>query len=305
MPTAAETKPFDSRPPRWHRRVVSAGWQLTDSVEEYANAAVAFLRERPAEHTVPLTVIEDVRAGARTYTETPLFGWWTDSSGAVLGACLHTPPFETLLTDLPEEAADELADALYVRRRSLPGVHASPGTARRFASAWAKRAAVRAKPKTEHRLYRLAALTPPGPTVPGTPRRAARGDWELLIHWYEAFADEADAFLVNSSRLVEDRLSYGGLVLWEAGGLPVAFAGHTRPVAGVARIAPVYTPNEQRRRGYGTAVTAETCRTALEAGASEVVLFTDRANPTSNSIYQRIGFRPLSDRLVLSFDRGD
>ncbi|MEV4678910.1 GNAT family N-acetyltransferase, partial [Actinomadura sp. NPDC049382] len=69
----------------------------------------------------------------------------------------------------------------------------------------------------------------------------------------------------------------------------------------VARIAPVYTPDEHRRRGYGAAVTAAATRAALDVGAEDVVLFTDLANPTSNGVYRRIGYRPVEDRVVLSF----
>jgi len=33
---------------------------------------------------------------------------------------------------------------------------------------------------------------------------------------------------------------------------------------------------------------------ALDAGATACMLFTDRANATSNAIYQRIGYRPVT-----------
>jgi predicted GNAT family acetyltransferase len=69
----------------------------------------------------------------------------------------------------------------------------------------------------------------------------------------------------------------------------------------VVRVAPVYTPPEHRRRSYGGAVTAAVSRAALDGGATDVVLYTDLANPTSNSVYQRLGYRPVHDRMVLAF----
>jgi predicted GNAT family acetyltransferase len=63
----------------------------------------------------------------------------------------------------------------------------------------------------------------------------------------------------------------------------------------------VYTPSEHRRRGYGAAVTAAATRDAQDAGASEVVLFTDLANPTSNGVYLRLGYHPVEDRVMLAF----
>ena len=72
-------------------------------------------------------------------------------------------------------------------------------------------------------------------------------------------------------------------------------------IAGMVRVGPVYTPPDLRGRGYASAVTAEVSRAALAAGAGEVLLYTDLANPVSNSIYQRIGYGKIEDRVVLSF----
>ncbi|MET0415098.1 MAG: GNAT family N-acetyltransferase, partial [Actinoplanes sp.] len=63
----------------------------------------------------------------------------------------------------------------------------------------------------------------------------------------------------------------------------------------------VFTPPEQRGRGFGGAATVEATRNALDEGARDVVLFTDLANPTSNGLYQRLGYRPVEDRVVVEF----
>ena len=69
----------------------------------------------------------------------------------------------------------------------------------------------------------------------------------------------------------------------------------------MVRIGPVYTPQKRRGRGYASAATAALSRRLLESGAQEVLLYADLANPVSNSIYQRIGYRPVEDRVVLAF----
>ncbi|WP_248958872.1 GNAT family N-acetyltransferase [Sphaerisporangium perillae] len=84
-------------------------------------------------------------------------------------------------------------------------------------------------------------------------------------------------------------------MILEDGGRPVAMAGFSRPIIGMSRIGPVYTPPEARRRGYGAAVTHGATRAAEEAGADLLLLFTDLANPTSNSIYQALGYRAVAD----------
>lgn len=280
------------------------GWNFTDCVETYAAATQRFLAQRPAEHTVQLTVIETLRAGVRTSEEAPLFGWWSDESGIVQGACSYTPPFNMLLTDLPNPALDTLAPEVHRRSSTLPGVMGLAEVAIGFADRWAEKTASTPSVSMRQRLYRLGSLSDPHPMPPGAPRRADTTDRRLLIGWFEAFGSESGATAVDVSPVVDDRLEFGGVVLWETDGTPVSLAARTRTAAGVARIGSVYTPEEHRRRGYGAAVTAAATRAALEAGASEVVLFTDLANPTSNAIYQSIGFEPVSDRLEISFSPG-
>jgi predicted GNAT family acetyltransferase len=69
----------------------------------------------------------------------------------------------------------------------------------------------------------------------------------------------------------------------------------------MVRVGPVYTPPEVRGHGYASAATAAVSQAALEDGLREVVLYTDLANPTSNALYQRLGYRPVEDRVVFSF----
>src|SRR6202030_728711 len=94
---------------------------------------------------------------------------------------------------------------------------------------------------------------------------------------------------------------WAGMLLWNHEGRPVSLAGTNRAAAGHARIGPVYTPPDLRGRGFGGASTAAVTQAALDDGADGVVLFTDLANPTSNTLYQRLGYRPLSDWAVLRF----
>ncbi|MFG3505834.1 GNAT family N-acetyltransferase [Streptomyces sp. NPDC047821] len=78
-------------------------------------------------------------------------------------------------------------------------------------------------------------------------------------------------------------------------------AAHSPVVAGQARVAPVYTPPALRGRGYAGAVTAAVSRAARDAGARQVLLFADVANPTSTALYQRIGYRPVADHVDIAF----
>lgn len=101
--------------------------------------------------------------------------------------------------------------------------------------------------------------------------------------------------------LAARRAANGELHLWEVEGRPVALAGLSPVLAGMTRVGPVYTPPELRTNGYASAVTAAVSALAGERGAAQVLLYANLANPTSNSIYQRIGYRPVEDSVVLGF----
>jgi GNAT superfamily N-acetyltransferase len=155
--------------------------------------------------------------------------------------------------------------------------------------------------RTAQRLFQLTELDAPT-DVPGRPRPATDDDRELVREWYTAFMAEAEPTRQSPSTIntaVEHALSTGVCWLWlDRDDQPVSLAAQRAAVAGSARIGPVYTPPALRGRGYASAVTAAATRHILEQGAVPV-LFTDLANPTSNKIYQRMGYRPVEDRVII------
>ncbi|MEU0300533.1 GNAT family N-acetyltransferase [Streptomyces sp. NPDC006175] len=267
-------------------------WTFTDDVGAFLDAAGACLAARPAENTLLLTVTATLREdGPFAFgTEPPVLGWWRGADGEVAGALVRTPPYLPLLGVMSPEGVAALADAL-----PLPGVNADRDTARILAARWPRH-----RVDEEHRLYRLGTLVPPSPAPAGRPRTATAADRALLVGWFRAAAEETGQPGDRAGRSVDARTAHGLLTLWEVGGEPVSMAGLSRRIAGMVRVAPVYTPPEHRGRGYAAAVTAEVSRAAREGGAGEVLLFTDLANPTSNGVYRRIGYEAVGDRLLIT-----
>ncbi len=66
----------------------------------------------------------------------------------------------------------------------------------------------------------------------------------------------------------------------------------------------VYIPPGERNRGYASALTAAASRDQLERGRRFCFQFTDLANPTSNHIYQQIGYEPVRDVDMYRFEAG-
>jgi predicted GNAT family acetyltransferase len=281
-------------------------WHRTEDLDRFLDRAGDFLRSRPALHTVALTVTETLRTrGPHVYgDESPVYGT-LERDGVVRAVYFRTPPHQLNLTALTSEEADSLAVHLEGLDRPVPGVVADHETATAFAAAWQARTGVAATLQQRQRLYRLGTLTVPRPAPEGGSRVAVESDRAQLVQWYGEFVEAVGHPAGEAGPWADARIAYGGITLWETpDGTPVAMAGVTRQVAGQVRVAPVYTPAPLRGRGYAGAVTAEVSRAARDAGADEVLLFTDLANPTSNRLYQRIGYRPVADFAVYDFTEG-
>ncbi|MGW7252736.1 GNAT family N-acetyltransferase [Streptomyces sp. NPDC054834] len=282
-------------------------WHLTEDLGEFLYRAGDFLRSRPAPHTVALTVTDALRKrGLHVFgEEAPRFGWLAGPDGAIRAVLFQTPPHPLNITPVTAEEADALAALLLALGHAVPGVSAERETAAAFTAAWQRRTGDRGALRQRQRLYRLGDLTVPEPAPDGRARVAGTADRELLARWFEEFADAVgQRGFQEPGAWADARIATGGITLWETpDGAPVAMAGVTPEVAGQVRVAPVYTPAHLRGRGYAGAATAEVSRVALEAG-TEVLLFTDLANPTSNGLYQRIGYRPVADFAVYGFESG-
>jgi GNAT superfamily N-acetyltransferase len=283
-------------------------WHTTNDLDEFDATTAGYLAADRGRHTLLLTVPQVLRRrGMDAYGDVPpMLGWHQTPDGGVDAVFLQTPPHPLVLSELPPGAAESVEPLIELLAAVGPdyvtGINAPNVAAETFATAWHARTGAAASVHMRQRLYRLGTLTPLAPAPPGAPRIAGEGDRDLLIAWYVGFGEDIGEAPLNIERIVDDRISFGGLTLWEVDGEPVAMAGALRPVAGTVRVAPVYTPRQLRGRGYAGAVTAEVSRQALALGA-EVLLFTDLANPTSNSLYQRLGYREVEDRIVLGFGR--
>lgn len=229
----------------------------------------------------------------------PLLAAVTGSSGLSLVA-LQTPPLN-LLVSSPRPAEllhyQTLARGLLAGGWHIPGVLGPSEPALAFAKAWAQESGVSFQLETSERLFELhQVILPPQPT--GAMRQAVAEDVELVAGWILAFQLEAmprDAGTLEQARWqAEARIEAGDFFVWEDGE-PAAMAAKSRPTPNGCSIGPVYTPPERRSRGYATALTAALSQHLLDSGKRFTTLFTDLANPISNSIYQKIGYEPVCD----------
>ncbi len=238
-----------------------------------------------------------LRAGKPPYHTSPYCAA-VYSGRTIVAAALMTPPFHVQITG---EGADDrevlelIARSMGESGQAAPGVMARDSIAATFAEIYSSLYGTEIADSTRMRLYQLEKLIPPQ-WPSGTFRVATEADTDLLTAWSEEFGREAlPNDPVRSMRAITaHKVGEKELFIWEDG-QPVSMASKSRPTRNSSTISLVYTPPEFRARGYAGACTAALSQYLLDSGYRHCVLFTDLANPTSNSIYQRIGYRPVCD----------
>ena len=277
------------------------------SPDEFQRRVEPFLVQREAENNLILGILSGLTRGPGLYAEPPYLALVEDDAGAVGAAALRTPPFNVVLSLIPDESARADALALLaedLRRKygELPGVTADSASGRVFAEEWRRLTGEPYRVAVAERIYQLDRVIPVS-GVPGTLRQATLNDRDLLIAWLDAFQKEAMPGSPETAERLIDQLftsSARRMYLW-ADGEPVAMAGTSGQTPNGARVGPVYTPPALRGRGYASACTAALSQLLLDEGRRFCFLYTDLSNPTSNKIYQAIGYRPVCNADMYTF----
>ncbi|KRF17721.1 hypothetical protein ASG90_05035 [Nocardioides sp. Soil797] len=272
------------------------------------------LADAPVVNTVIATVAERMARRLDERGDLPDLGyqlWWAvvrDASGLVVGTAMRTapfPPHPIFVLPMPEAGARALAEVLRARGEVIEGANGALPATRQLADELARDSGGRVEVVEQTRLFELGTLVQPERTPPGRLRPMVAEEAELGLAWFRAFHTEADEqagrrpdptqgehFGLDDilERILDERV----FVWVDDEHRPLHLTAINNPAYGVNRVGPVYTPKEHRGNGYATAAVAEVSAGILRDGV-RACLFTDRANPVSNAIYQRIGYRAVTD----------
>jgi predicted GNAT family acetyltransferase len=275
-----------------------------DDPEAFAARAMDRLLLEPGRHSIFLSILDTLRHDPEVYPTYVLVT--AEADGEVLGVALRTAPFMVLVAR-PEN--DETLAALVTAMETLapdaPGVIGARPEADAFAARWIADRGGTVRVENRQGWFELAEVRMRG-GAPGAMRVARADDLSLIEDWHSAFLHEAvpghPAGDDHERRRLEGNLQRGAFRLWEDGGAPVSMCGvQPAPPIG-ARVGPVYTPPALRGKGYATALVAAASQEQLDTGRPGCYLGTDLANPTSNAIYQRIGYEWVCEAVDLRFE---
>lgn len=256
--------------------------------------AGTFMASKPVLHNVILTLLHE-----RVAAPEPGRYWMARDGREVVGVAFQSPlDFAANLTPMKPQVIAAIVDAIVDTNVVLPGVIGEASTAARFAGQWTEGHGSAAFPVEGQRIYELSEMPEPI-AVGGRLRRASLDDRDLVRSWMRSFYADVGETVLDPEPIVDQRLAAGRFWLWEDGD-PVAMAANSEPIEGVCRIQAVYTPPERRMHGYAGACVGEVSREIHDSGY-RCILYTDLGNPTSNSVYRRIGFRGIAEALRYRF----
>lgn len=286
-------------------------FKLYTDVHEFYNDTYDVLMRHEAQNIIPLgNIIIGHEGKDKTDWRDPanwLMATVSDANGIQLTA-LMTPPHNITLyaTDnvINHKAINCLIDG--IKDYDIPGVITEKNLAEYFAKEYTARKGLTYKITMNQRIYELKAVNPDIKQF-GTLRLLEEKDMYFFPYWLEAFNaastyGKTEMSIPQDEKLYCYRLSTKKIYVLEVNGIPVSMAGYTRELQTAIGVSFVYTPPYYRGKGYASSCVAQLSQMALDKGFTKCILYTDLLNPTSNSIYQKIGYTPVCDSLMLKFE---
>ncbi len=274
-----------------------------EDAESFLGDSQLELEKREAAHNLILGLALRLRESPTASNNPPFFAT-VQSDDGVLVTVLMTPPNPLVLSTMGSDDTKTLEfviEYLLTSDLIVSGVIAPNAVAESFARMWNQTSGKPVRIGMRQRLYKLTKLRQV-PIPDGGFRRARDTDLDTVSRWMAAFATEVlqEDALDKARKTAKRRIDRGEIYFWEDNE-PRSMAASTRATQRGIAIGAVYTPPKWRRQGFATACVARLSEHLLKDGQSFCVLFTDLANPTSNSIYARIGYKPVCDFTLYHF----
>jgi predicted GNAT family acetyltransferase len=272
--------------------------------ENFQEDVIDTLVRYEAENNLILGILANLIAGE--YSENQPYLAVFQDRGNVQAIALCTPPWPVLISyENPPPGEKVLkamvGDMMENLQDDFTGLSGNKEFVSRLVSQWEEASEKKALLKMAMRIYKVEKVLPVS-GVPGRMRPVEDQDRALVMEWYAGFQRDTSNEKPDYEHIKKQVSAYltaqprqRGLMIWEVDGRPVSMAGCAGPTPNGIRIGAVYTPPDQRKHGYASAVTAGLSQHLLDQGNQFCFLFTDLLNPTSNHIYQQVGYQPVCD----------
>ncbi len=273
------------------------------SIRKYFGEIEEYLLENEIENNLPLGILYSFKNEDTLYKESPFLGLVTANSDVKLVAIM-TPPHNLVIAGKEDYGViSKAVEYMRLNKILIPGVTGEKEIADRFAQLWGEHSECKIKVKMKQKIYKIDQVNNLVKS-PGRLRKAYEKDIDLLQDWIVNSARDMfneDISKEEAYKSAESAIKKANIYIWEDQ-KPVSMAVRTRPTKNAIVINGVYTPEKYRNKGYATSCVSALSQLLLQEGYKYCSLYTDLSNPTSNSIYVKIGYKPVSDSVMYSFE---
>ena len=280
-----------------------------DEPNEFLRLVGDLLAQNETKNNLILGLALRLKQNLRSFGEArPLMALVQDGFGNIAAAAVMTPPFPVVVYSEPlnRAALEALVDFLAASEWQVTGVNGIDVVSDAFARIWQEKTGQVSRIMVRMRAYELRSVVqveyPSGGMRLAKPHEA-----QLVADMLNAMGDEVVsgprrvATAESQVRQIESR----NVFFWEDEGKVVAVTIANRPQIKGICLSGVYTLPQQRKKGYARALVAEVSKELLRRGYELTNLFTDLSNPTSNKIYQEVGYHPVCDYHQYGFISGE
>lgn len=279
-------------------------FQRYENVDAFAKIVTPFLEENEDKFSLFLGVLKGIKAGAY---ENPYMAT-IEENGKLLAIFQMTPPHPLNIIFVDKNQISTCIDLCIseLTKHAVPveSIISVKEWAVLFAQKWQEKTDGNFSLMMDQGLYRLDQVEESLEMSPGKWRYAAISDAQLIEKWYSQFEQDTGLSVTAPKEIkkrVKNMLDGKEVFFWEDQGEVVSMMKKSRPTTNGITVSLVFTPAEKRKKGYGRTLVATVSRELLKE-FEFCVLYTDMLNPTSNKIYQEIGYQKLVDSVHLKLE---
>ncbi|KMP28969.1 acetyltransferase [Bacillus wiedmannii] len=207
-------------------------------------------------------------------------------------------------SEIPEVDIVKLAKELSKVYPDIPGLIGNKETVQRLAEEIAVLENKKTNVVMEQGVYALQQVKKKW-TEDGAFREIGSDELPLIEQWIYQFCEDVrlpttkEEAKQTAHTLITNRRLFG----LDVDGKLVSVAAKTRPTTNNITVNFVYTPKEARKKGYASSCVAALSQRMLDEGYKTTTLYTDLANPTSNKIYQEIGYEQIAESVLIFLEK--
>lgn len=276
-------------------------WKIYHDYDLFKQKVEPFLLEKEEKNNLPLGILYRLKTLENVFAAT------IENGGGLVAVFLQTPPHSMTAVMDENQDLEKLihysVSHLQQEHPTLPGIISSKTFSHRFAEEWAER---------QNRTYKIhmeqciMACNQVNSILlsDGKLELARKDQKQVLTGWLLEFVEESNLLPVvrdNAEIAILQAIENETLYTWSIEGNPVSMVNKTRSTKNSIGINQVYTPKQYRNRGFASSSVHQLTEQLLKQLTS-CILYTDLSNPTSNSIYKKIGYKPVAESSHILFD---